>query len=74
MNDNKAVDHSHGDPNGGPISARSQPYWTRAHRDWRVWLGVILMLAAMTIYLMTNDLAWGPHLQPRQPISSPSGN
>jgi hypothetical protein len=44
------------------------PYWTRAHRDWRVWLGVILMLAAMMVYLMTGDLAWGPHIQPQQPV------
>ena len=63
--------HQHGDPNGGIVH---RPYWTRAHRDWRVWVGVVLMLAAMIIYLMTNDLAWGPHRQPRQPISSPSGN
>jgi hypothetical protein len=25
----------------------------KLHRDWRVWLGVILMLAAMAIYLLT---------------------
>jgi len=42
------------------------PYWTRAHRDWRVWVGVILMLAAMSIYLMTGDFAWGPHIHPRK--------
>ena len=27
------------------------------HRDWRIWVGVILMLAAMALYLMSNDLA-----------------
>ena len=41
------------------------PYWTRAHRDWRVWIGVILMLTAMSVYLMTDDFAWGPHIHPR---------
>ena len=50
------------------------PYWMRAHRDWRVWVGVVLMLAAMTIYLMTNDLAGWSHTQPRQSISIPAGN
>jgi hypothetical protein len=74
MNEIKPSPHQHGDPNGGPISPNSRPYWTRAHRDWRVWLGVILMLVAMIIYVTTNDLAWGPRMQPRQPISSPSGN
>jgi hypothetical protein len=33
-----------------------RPYWKRAHRDWRMWVGVILMLASMLIYLMTGDL------------------
>jgi hypothetical protein len=73
MHETKDSPHQHGDPNGGSVH-QGRPYWTRAHRDWRVWVGVVLMLAAMIIYLMTNDLAWGPHLQPRQPISSPSGN
>jgi hypothetical protein len=66
-------EHHHGDPNGGSVG-RGRPYWTRAHRDWRVWVGVVLMLACMIIYLMTNDFAWGPHTRPRQSISSPSGN
>jgi hypothetical protein len=44
------------------------PYWTRAHRDWRVWIGVVLMLAAMSIYLMTGDFRWKPQIHPRQPL------
>jgi hypothetical protein len=63
--------HQHGDPNGGIVH---RPYWTRAHRDWRVWVGVVLMLAAMTVYLMTNDLAGWSHKEPRQPLSVPAGN
>jgi hypothetical protein len=38
---------------------------------------VILMLAAMAVYLMTGDLRWRIHGQPRQsqqPISAPAGN
>jgi hypothetical protein len=50
------------------------PYWMRAHRDWRVWVGVVLMIASMIIYLTTDDLAWGPHIHTPQPISAPSGN
>jgi hypothetical protein len=74
MHEIQHSDHQHGDPNGGNVHQAHRPYWTRAHRDWRVWVGVVLMLVCMIIYLMTNDLAWGPHMQPRQPISSPSGN
>jgi hypothetical protein len=64
--------HQHGDPNGGNIQSH-RPYWTRAHRDWRVWVGVVLMLAAMIIYLTTNDLAWGPHIPSQQPPSAAPG-
>jgi type II secretory pathway component PulM len=46
----------------------SAPYWTRAHRDWRVWVGVVLMLALMIVYLLSDDLAWRPHLQTQQAV------
>jgi hypothetical protein len=68
MNETQHSNHQHGDPNGGGVH-HNRPYWTRAHRDWRVWVGVVLMLAAMMIYLMTGDLAWGPHIQPKPPLS-----
>jgi 4-amino-4-deoxy-L-arabinose transferase-like glycosyltransferase len=32
----------------------------KLHRDWRIWLGVVLMLAAMAIYLLTMDEAIVP--------------
>jgi hypothetical protein len=53
-----------------------RPYWRRAHRDWRLWSIVILMLAAMAVYLMTGDLRWRLQAQPQpqQPISAPAGN
>ncbi len=31
------------------------PYWKRAHYDWRFWTAVILMLAAMVFYVMTDN-------------------
>jgi len=45
-------------------------YWKLAHRDWRLWVGVVLMLAAMIIYLMTDDLAWRPRIQSPQSSSA----
>ena len=72
MSETKHSEHQHGDPNGGSVHLGS-PYWTRAHRDWRVWTGVVLMLAAMAVYLMTNDLAWGLHLQSQQPLLGATG-
>jgi len=43
------------------ISDVRVPYWHRAHRDWRFLAVVFLMLAAIAIYLLTGDEAWGPH-------------
>jgi hypothetical protein len=33
------------------------PYWKRAHHDVRFWIGLVLMLVAITIYAMWGDLA-----------------
>ncbi len=34
--------------------------WTRAHHDWRFWIALILMLAAMGIYIISDNLAFLP--------------
>jgi hypothetical protein len=39
------------------------PYWIHAHRDWRVWVGVTLMLAIMLLYVRRGAL--GDHLRTR---------
>jgi len=36
------------------------PYWKRAHRDWVFWLGMVLMLSAIAIYVMSDDLSMLP--------------
>jgi hypothetical protein len=43
------------------------------HHDWRLWVGVVLMLAAMIIYVMSEDFAWLPRGQPQQPLSGTVG-
>jgi hypothetical protein len=40
-----------------------RPYWKRAHHDFRFWIGMILMLAAITIYVMSDDLSLLPRGQ-----------
>jgi hypothetical protein len=65
MNELKHGHKSHGDPNGGPINHGQSAYWRRAHRDWRIWFCVILMLAAMVVYLMTGDFRWPIHAHPQ---------
>jgi len=41
-------------PSGNPPR---RPYWQRAHRDPFFWIAAIVMLAAMVIYVMTNNLS-----------------
>jgi hypothetical protein len=38
------------------------PYWRRAHRDWRFWAGMVLMLAAIAMYVLSEDLSMIPRL------------
>ncbi len=37
-----------------------RPYWTRAHHDWRFWVALFLMFAAMGIYVVSDNLAFLP--------------
>jgi len=42
------------------------PYWRRAHRDWRFYVAVVLMVAAMLIYgLHYNLVSWSQNKQER---------
>jgi hypothetical protein len=38
-------------------------YWLRAHRDWRFYAVVLLMLGAISTYVFTMDLSWRPRRQ-----------
>ena len=42
-------------------------FWKRAHRDWRVWCAVILMIALMLVYVMSDNLSLRPGKRPIQP-------
>lgn len=51
-----------------------RPYWKRAHHDWKFWVGLVLMLTAMFIYVMTDDLAYVPRIHSRQAQSGATGS
>ena len=55
-------EHHHHRPasGGGGVHSSHLPYWKRAHTDWRFWVGIVLMFAAMIVYVMSEDLAWRP--------------
>jgi len=71
MNEAKYEYHSFENQNTDRVHHERGRYWTRAHRDWRVWVGLIFMLVAMLVYLLTGDLSWRIHLhsQPLGPIA-----
>jgi hypothetical protein len=56
-NEGSAPARVHGDADG-----EQRPYWTRAHRDWRIWVALFFMFAAIAIYVLSDDLAFLPHL------------
>jgi hypothetical protein len=37
-------------------------HWRRIHHSRLFWVGVLLFLAAITIYVMSDDLAWRPRI------------
>jgi hypothetical protein len=71
MNELKHDHHRFENPKSEELHHGHSPYWKRAHRDWRIWFCVILMLAAMGVYLMTGDLRWPiyGHSQPMVPAA-----
>jgi hypothetical protein len=56
MNETKHSHHGHGIPDGEHIP-HDRPYWQRAHRDWRLWVALFFCLAAITMYVMSDDLS-----------------
>jgi hypothetical protein len=55
-------EHHH--PDTGPHLPHEQrkPYWQRAHKDWKFWVGVAFLIAAIAIYVLTLDLSTVPRL------------
>ncbi len=67
------IQRNHSSPHSDSVHHGHRPYWRGAHRDWRVWVGLFLMLTAMIIYLMTNDLAGWHGDRQRQPLLNALG-
>jgi hypothetical protein len=36
------------------------PYWKRMHHDWRFWVGVVLIMVALYIYIVSVDFTIQP--------------
>lgn len=57
--------HGNEGPEPGSVhhEARPEPlaYWKRMHHQWWFWVGLVCMLAAITIYVLSENLAFLPH-------------
>jgi len=69
MTEIKHSHQRHEDPNSHIVHHDHGPYWKRAHRDWRFWIALFMMFAAISIYVITDNLAWRPCSQSRPPLS-----
>jgi hypothetical protein len=57
--------HHHPDEGPHPKADPDRvPYWKRAHRDWRFWVAVCFLFAAIAVYVVTVDLALVPRIRP----------
>jgi hypothetical protein len=65
--------HNHEGNSGDSGEPEPGPYWKRMHRDWRFWVGAILMGTALAVYVLSGDLAWVPrgHQQQAMPATGP---
>lgn len=41
----------------------ARPDWRRLHHSRLFWVGLFMMLLAITIYVLSDDLAWRPRLK-----------
>jgi hypothetical protein len=70
----KQTHHSQEVPDNDTVQKSNRPYWKRAHKDWRFWIALLLMIAAMIIYVVSEDFAWLPRNRLQQPHRTPSEN
>jgi hypothetical protein len=61
MPEGKHPDHHHAET--GPVAPHEQqiPYWQRAHKDWKFWVGVVAIGVAIVIYVFSLDLSSVPY-------------
>jgi hypothetical protein len=69
MSESTHTHHEQG-PHLGGVHHDHRPYWKRAHRDWRFWVAVFFIGAALFIYVTSVDLSLVPNQHPHSvPIS-----
>jgi hypothetical protein len=67
--DSKHKNHGNEGSERGHVHHAAEPYWMRAHHDWRFWVGLVLMLVAITVFALSDDLMLLPRVT-RPPVAS----
>ena len=65
----KQKPHVDEEPEIDSAKKTKHPFWKRAHRDWRVWIAVFIMLVCMGIYVISLDYSLLPHID-EKPLPS----
>jgi hypothetical protein len=73
MNDSKQSHHVHEGSESDGVRNGHRPYWKRAHHDWRFWVALVLMIGAISIYVMSNDFTFQSLSRQRTPLSGAVG-
>ncbi len=71
MSDKKNKPH-HRDHHANPPEV-SHAGWRQAHKDWRLWAAVTLMLVAIMTYVMTMDESIAPGGKPQPVVPAAPG-
>jgi hypothetical protein len=64
--------HEHGHhPHHHGHGERPRAWWKQAHKDWRIWVAVVLMLISMVVYVLSMDESVRPggNVEPRVPAA-----
>jgi hypothetical protein len=70
---NMKHDHSSSSEHNHHHDQHPGPLWKRLHRDWRAWVVVLLMLAAMAAYVLSDNEALRPGGGARPPMPAAIG-
>jgi hypothetical protein len=62
--------HTQGEPTAAETDRAARPYWRRAHHDWKFWVAVFFIFAALAVYIMTVDLSQLPRISSRPQSSA----
>ena len=61
------MNHPQFQQHGGP-HPEHRPYWKRMHHSPFFWVAALFIFVAMTVYVLTENLAFRPGRAPQRPV------